>query len=773
MKNKSHRWKFVRCGGVDQVAIRDGADIAALKTLDPKLWVSLACSVQGQELDAKTLAWIDTDEDGRIRIPEILATIEWLTDALTSLDVLMKAGDELALSSINPQTELGQGILSAAHRILDEKGITKEGANIKLGDATEAEKTFSARPWNGDGVLVPSAAALSPNGSRLEQLVQDIIATHGAETDRSGQLGIDTERLTAFFAEAKLLVDWHVKAEQDPQILILAERTESVGALLTELAPKVEDFFARCRLAAFDDRAISVLNGTEAEYQALVGKELSLASQDMAKLPLAKIGAGNRLPFGEGVNPAWADKVRLLQEAVAALLETQSDSLTEAQWKSAQSKLAAYQAWYAEKPTTKVDSLGIPKLKEVLSNHSQQALLQLIDQDLAADGEYKQVAALLKLLHLQRDFVKLLNNFVNFSDFYQGNGAIFQAGRLYLDGRCCELCIHVADVGKHAALAGLAKTYLAYCDCVRASGEKLSIVAAFTGGDADHLMVGRNGIFYDRQGRDFDATVTKIIENPISIRQAFFAPYKQFVRMVEEQMAKRASVAEPESGSKSKEAAPASAAAEHPTEAEPKPLLGKKIDLGTLAALGVAVGGIATFFSSILALLFGLGPWMPLGILAAVLCISLPSMFIAWLKLRQRSLGPLLDANGWAINGLVRINVPLGASLTSVAKVPFHAERSLRDPYQDRRSPWLLGLSLALLVGAFGLWYLGKVDRFLPKQLQRSTVLRVGAQSRADAPPMSSVQRESLCADAAGVIRTTAVSPTSVQRPPSNRRRSS
>lgn len=144
MKNKSHRWKFVRCGGVDQVAIRDGADIAALKTLDPKLWVSLACSVQGQELDAKTLAWIDTDEDGRIRIPEILATIEWLTDALTSLDVLMKAGDELALSSINPQTELGQGILSAAHRILDEKGITKEGANIKLGDATEAEDLFRA-----------------------------------------------------------------------------------------------------------------------------------------------------------------------------------------------------------------------------------------------------------------------------------------------------------------------------------------------------------------------------------------------------------------------------------------------------------------------------------------------------------------------------------------------------------------------------------------------------------------------------------------------------
>jgi hypothetical protein len=773
MKSRDHRWKFVRCGGVEQVAIRDGADIAALQTLDPKLWVSLACSVQGQELDAKTLAWIDTDEDGRIRIPEILATIEWLQDALTSLDVLMKGGDELALRSINAETALGQGIITAAHRIVDEKDIAKDDACIKLADATEAEKTFSARPWNGDGVLVPSAAAQSPNGSRLEQLVQDIIATHGAETDRSGQLGIDTERVTAFFAEAKRLVDWHAKAEQDPQILILAESTESTFSLITELTPKVEDFFARCRLAAFDDRAIAVLNGTEAEYLALVGKELSLTSQDMAKLPLAKVGPGSRLPLVEGVNPAWADKVSALRDAMAALLGMKSSSLSETEWKTAQAKLAPFHAWYAEKPTTKVDSLGIPKLKEVLSNDSQQALLQLIDQDLAADGEYKQVAALLKLSHLQRDFVKLLNNFVNFSDFFQGNGAIFQAGRLYLDGRCCELCIHVADVGKHAAMAGLAKTYLAYCDCVRASGEKLSIVAAFTGGSADHLMVGRNGIFYDRQGRDFDATVTKIIENPISIRQAFFAPYKQFVRMVEEQMAKRASVTEPASGNKPKEAAQTTSAAEVPTEAEPKPLLGKKIDLGTLAALGVAVGGIATFFSSILALLFGLGPWMPLGILAAVLCISLPSMFIAWLKLRQRSLGPLLDANGWAINGLVRINVPLGSSLTSIAKVPPNAERSLRDPYQDRRSPWLMGLCLTLLVAALGLWYLGKVDRFLPKQLQRSTVLRTGAQGRADAPSLSSVQRESLCADTAGVVRMMNVSPTSVQRPTFITRRSS
>ena len=72
----------------------------------------------------------------------------------------------------------------------------------------------------------------------------------------------------------------------------------------------------------------------------------------------------------------------------------------------------------------------------------------------------------------------------------------------------------------------------------------MQIVAAFTNGDSDNLMVGRNGIFYDRLGRDWDATISKIIDNPISIRQAFWAPYKKAVRMVQEQISKRAATAD-------------------------------------------------------------------------------------------------------------------------------------------------------------------------------------------------------------------------------------
>jgi len=58
-------------------------------------------------------------------------------------------------------------------------------------------------------------------------------------------------------------------------------------------------------------------------------------------------------------------------------------------------------------------------------------------------------------------------------------------------------------------------------------------------------------------------------------------------------------------------------------------------------------------------------------------------MIIAALKLRQRTVGPILDANGWAINGRVRINIPFGTTLTAKAELPPGSRRSLRDPYAD------------------------------------------------------------------------------------------
>ena len=303
-----------------------------------------------------------------------------------------------------------------------------------------------------------------------------------------------------------------------------------------------------------------------------------------------------------------------------------------------------------------------------------------------------------KLVRYHRDLFRLLNNFVAFTDFYSADGwATFQIGTLYLDGRACELCVRVDDAGKHAALAGLAKTFLAYCDCTRPGGEKMTIAAAFTGGDSDNLMIGRNGLFYDRKGRDWDATITKIIENPISIRQAFWAPYKKLVRLVEEQVAKRAAAADAAANSQLTTAATTVTHADKAKPAEPK-----KIDVGTVAALGVAFGAIGTALATVAGYAVGLLHlpfWQVcLALAGLLLLVSGPAMLIAWLKLRQRNLGPILDANGWAINGRVRMNVPFGGSLTAVAELPPGATTTLDDPFAEAPSAWpkLVAVAVAL-----------------------------------------------------------------------------
>jgi hypothetical protein len=148
-------------------------------------------------------------------------------------------------------------------------------------------------------------------------------------------------------------------------------------------------------------------------------------------------------------------------------------------------------------------------------------------------------------------------------------------------------------------------------------------------------------------------------------------------------------------------AATATATADKAKPAEPK-----KLDIGIVAALGVGVGAITTAIGYFLGVFKGMPIWqLPLVVILLMLVISAPSMIIAWLKLRKRNLGPILDANGWAVNAKAKLNVPFGKSLTGVATLPPGSQRDLVDPYEEKKSPWpkiiifliILGIAYAIL----------------------------------------------------------------------------
>ena len=88
-----------------------------------------------------------------------------------------------------------------------------------------------------------------------------------------------------------------------------------------------------------------------------------------------------------------------------------------------------------------------------------------------------------------------------------------------------------------------------------------------------------------------------------------------------------------------------------------------------------------------------------------MLVISLPSVFIAWRKLRRRDLGPVLNANGWAMNAASYVRGKFAKGLTKLAVFP---KLTKVDPAARRKAAWrkffcwLIGL---LLVAGIALYF--------------------------------------------------------------------
>jgi len=687
----AHVWKFFRAGGFDQVKLETGADLMNLDQLDQKLWVALACPTTGLEFDVKTASLIDTDKDGRIRVPELIAAVKWAGSMLRNPDDLVKGGDSVSLSAINDSTPEGKQLLASAKQICTNLG-KKDATTISLADASDANKIFVNTTLNGDGVIIPESAT----DDTTKAVINEIAACMGTVADRSGKAGIDQAKADAFFAECAAFNEWNKKADADKaNILPVGDATAAAAAAVRAIKAKVDDYFGRCRLAAYDPRAIALLNRKEEEYLAVAAKDMSITAAEIAGFPLAQVAAGKPLPLKGAVNPAHATALAALQAAAVKPLLGDKSELSEADWTALLTKLGPFECWSAGKAGVAVEKLGIKRVREILGSKAKEEVAALLAKDKALEPEATSIANVEKLTRFVRDLHLLCTNFVNFRDFYDaGEPAIFQAGTLYLDQRSCTLTLPVEDAGRHASMAALAGSYLAYIDCVRkGTGEKRQVVAAFTNGDADNLMVGRNGVFYDRKGRDWDATITRIVDNPISIRQAFWSPYKKLVRMIEEMAAKRAAAADAEADKKLTAAATATVNADK-TKPEPK-----KVDVGAVAAMGVAFGAIGSALAYFAGLFKGVEFWqLCLAAIGILLLISGPSMILAWMKLRKRNLGPILDANGWAVNAKAKLNVPFGASLTGIAQLPPGSSITSDDRFGEKPSRWIGFVKFGIVV---------------------------------------------------------------------------
>lgn len=664
-KVSEHKWNFFKAGGFYQVDISDASDIENIGSLDQKLWAALSCPTDGLVFDSKTLDLIDSDNDLSIRHNEVVAAVEWVCRFLKDKSKLLESSPSLELSNIDDSSPEGDALLASAKQILADLGKPDAG-EITVEDFSDPLKIFAGTAFNADGIITK----ISCGGDKeLENVLSDIILVEGGKPDRSGEIGVDESAIKKFYSDAMEYGAWLDAPNADSAILPLGSDTRAANSALEKVADKIDDFFVRAEIMAFDSTADSLVNPSASSLSDALSVGLSFQSPVLRELPISRICPDCSLNLLSGINPAWKDAAEAFAKLVAspALGSDFNGELSSSQWRKIKSMFVPYSSWFASKPSGAITSISAERVRAILSENRLDDLLKLVERDKSLQPKIDNINNVEKLVLFNANIFKLLKNFVSFSDFYKEKvPAIFQFGSLYIDQRTCDLCIKVENTAAHAQMAALCYGYLLYCVCKRRGEDDINIVAVVTAGDSDNLIVGKHGIFYDTRGRDWDAMVVKIVANSIEVRQAFFSPYKRLVKWVSEQIAKRASAEDNENMKKLAAIPLAAGSPPQAAESDKK----KKLDVGTVAALGVAVGGVTTAFGMFLEFVFGMGIWLPLGVVGIVLSISLPSVLIAAIKLRARNLAPILDANGWAVNGKAKVGIAFGHGLTKLARLP-------------------------------------------------------------------------------------------------------
>ena len=447
-KQKKHAWNYENIGGSTRVKITSGADIAHLDQLDPKMWTVLSCPAIGLDIDEKSLKYIDTDNDSRIRVNDIVATAQWMTGAIKNADLILKGDDSIDIEQFNQEDATGKKLYNSSRQILSNLG--KEGNVITLADSADIAAIFAKTGFNGDGII----SELSASNDDEKAVIAAIVKTMGGVTDRSGESGVNTETIEKFYQALADYTAWQAATIEAPY----GADTDKAIELYNALDAKVKDYFVRAKLASFSPESTAKLDVQTTLIETISADNLTAKTDEIASYPLARITDKVELEINAPINPAWAAQF----ETLVAIVKPAEKAFTEASWAAIGATFAAYNAWKAAKKGAEVEVLGADEIKKFITENKKQALLDLVAQDAALKEEAESIEMVNRFLHIYRDFYRLLRNFITFHDFYNKNkkvAAIFQSGRLIIDQRECRLCIKVTDMGKHNTMAAASGMY--------------------------------------------------------------------------------------------------------------------------------------------------------------------------------------------------------------------------------------------------------------------------------------------------------------------------
>ena len=626
-----HRHAFFHAARTTQVALACGADVEHLADLDRTYWAILSRPKFIEGRAEPLTRYLDTDEDGRIRMPEVLEAIEWLKPRIASFDRLFLPYEGLVKEDLRDDTPEGKALSDLLAK------IAPDGTPVTDAELGKHQAQFSFICADEKKGVSVEINLLDKPLRPYAELVWKIVGPPNRT--------LTEEHLPLFY---DLLKQWRQWQADKPKGRFTLEDVQSRWPL----RKKINDYFRLCDERAYD-AATPLFHDS---------------SKPLKDAPISLAGDATRLSLTEGVNPEWADQTAGLAKILGAT------TLTRDLWESLKREWDPYDVWWHNVPPAFYTFLSFEKEDFALvEDPAQRAALEAVLRQAKAE------APLLEVIHdlerfavLREGLLRFLRNFVNVADLYPPVAdPLFLCGKLFMDGRVASLCFPVenGDEKAHAALAAPSRCCLVYCALECEGIPPRTILAVFTAGTVGALTVGKRGLFVDLNGQDWEATVSHVAITTISLWEAFFAPWRKIGEVCSETFQKLIGGRGDNAVTQVATAATkAQASAVGTTPAKPAVPASNASQMASVATLGISLSFLASAAAAIASAVTHAPLWKTGAVaLGVILAVSLPSVILAWFRLRNRDLAPILNASGWAVNRPIGLTARLGRFFTQRA----------------------------------------------------------------------------------------------------------
>ena len=709
MLQKKYRPGFEKYGGHYHLRISTVKDLEYLPSLPDGRWMATSCPLFGLNLDPAFLRFLDTDGNSRIVSEEVREAIRWVFKCLRPSETWWEHKPSVSLDLINTDTPEGKDLKGAADLVLQNLN-SPNAAEISLEQVRDRQKIMAQADYNGDGVIPPEVVK-EPDRA---QFVRDLVATVGNVPDASGLKGINETLLDQFKKEATSYIEWYdqgVIPEDQTETLIMpfGAATPRMFQTVAAIRGKIDQFFAQCALVRFDLRMVERMMPREEEMAKLDYRDRQVIMDHLSLAPLARPDPEGVLPLEESINEFYQDSINAVREQVVVpILGEGVATLTEAQWHEILGRFDAYEKWLKAKPNVTIEPLGVDRIRSYINSSHDTAIRDLMAKDKAVAGEIQQLQNLERLILYHQWLSEFANNYVSIPHLFSPEThAVFEMGTLILGGREFSFSIRVENRAVHTNLAKNSGIFLIYLQITGAKPEDaFEIAVPATRGSARDFYVGKRGVFFTVTGRELDAQIVQIVENPISLWDSIKEPFRRVHAMVGGRISQISAAIQKESEKAiatapsdqqiiqremqevQQTAAQPAASTPAPPPAQPAAVPSAPRSSTTardmMIGTGLLVAGLGTALKfavdaakqltqprTLQVLSIMIGVFLIISILAAVIS--------AWRKSRQRDLGVLLQASGWAINGRMRLIRPMARIFCRRVRVPKGAKRYRRE----------------------------------------------------------------------------------------------